>query len=364
MKIGIITFHCSYNYGSALQAYALQRYLEKIGIDAEDINYISEDFYQYRLFRPQKYIQSVRYMVFDFLFLYRHQKRKKAFCQFVNNYIRLSKKRYAESNISDANHEYDCFISGSDQIWNTDCTKGVIPAFFLSFAKKNKKRIAYAPSVGHEAIKREYADELKQYLSKYDYLSVREKTSILIMKEIVPNMNVECVADPTLLLEQKDYDRITPKIIGGDYIFLYMLEWNDSVIKYTKELSQSKKIPVYYLINRDSFKPFRCFGRNDKDLYGIGPEDFIAYIRNAKYVVTNSFHATVFSIIYQKLFCSFETRKSGSRVVDLMTELGLTERLSVNLINIDNKIDYMDVKTKKEKYIEHSKDYLKKALSL
>ena len=364
MKIGIITFHCSYNYGSALQAYALQHYLENIGVDAEDIDYVSEDFYQYRLFRPKKYIHDIRFIAFDFLLLFRHLRRKRSFCLFANNHLKKSIIKYNKSNISNANNQYDCFISGSDQIWNVDCTKGVLPDYFLGFVKEDKKKIAYAPSFGHSMIKEEYISELKKYIEKYDYLSVREKTSISIMELIAPNKNVKCVVDPTLLLAQKDYDSLSGKKLEEKYIFLYMLEWNELVVKYALELSETKNIPVYYLINRDSFKIFKYFNHTDKDLYGIGPEEFVAYIRNAEYVVTNSFHATVFSIIYQKYFCSFETRKSGSRVVDLLAAIGLLERLSSNLIDIDTEIDYETVNLKKEKLIEHSKAYLKKALSI
>ena len=365
MRIGIITFHCSYNYGSALQAYALQRFLISQGYETETISYYSKDFDQYKLFRPAKYKTGMKYALYDLIYIGRHIKRKRSFRNFVADNLIVSEEEYNDGNIAQANQRYDCFICGSDQIWNTDCTRGVVPAFFLEFADEGKPRIAYAPSIAHDRISNDYIDAFRSAVNKIDYLSVREESGRAILAELT-DKEITCAADPTLLLDADDYRQLMKEKAGipeGKYIFLYMLEWNAETVKYCKKLKERFHLPIYYLINRDTIKTIGLFDKEDKNLYGIDPGQFLTCLAGSRFVVTNSFHATVFSIIFHKQFCSFCTRHSYSRTVDLLNNLGLSNRINDNLSDIGEEIDYSSVDRKKSDNISKSKDFLLNALS-
>ena len=354
--IGIITFHRSYNYGSALQAYALKEYLKKIGFYASVIDYTDlNDFEQYRLFRFHSYHKSPASFFSDIAFLGAHMKRKRNFELFAQKYMNLTPKRYYNcQSLIELNDQFDAFICGSDQIWNLDCTNGINPAFFLAFAGNQKRRIAYAPSLAHTSFKKDYSHELVPYLERIDFLSVREHESISYLEQIA-RREVKQVVDPTLLLEYEDYEVLIKSNVNKQkYLFVYMLEDNPKMIQYCLDFAKQNKLDICYLTPR-------CyFNIAGKNLYGISPNDFLSYLKNASYVITNSFHATVFSIIFKKKFVTFSTASSASRMENLLHILGIEDRLHCDSILKD--IDFEDVDSKLKKYRCCSKQYLEDAL--
>lgn len=359
MKIGIVTFHCSYNYGSALQAYALQTYLKKCGYNAKIINYVDLiNFEDYQLFRKSLYKKKIKSLVGDLYYLLPNYKRKKSFERFADKYFDLTDKKYTDlSSMKELNNCFDTFICGSDQIWNINCTKGANPAFFLAFANDDKTRIAYAPSIADKSIDFSNNDEVKSYLKKLDYVSVRED-SFVPMLENITNKSVAAAVDPTLLLDRADYERIALNApFDGDYIFAYILEENDTLNNYVNTLSKNNNIPVIYIDKKTQ----RCF-ENGINAYGIAPDEFLSIIKNAKYVVTNSFHATVFSVIFEKNFITFPTQSSGSRMVDLLTKLSLDSRIYSNNIDIERTADFTFAKEQLAKLSQKSKEFLTNSL--
>ena len=212
MKIGTITFHCAYNFGSALQTYALRKYLTDLGHDVHVIDYRSEDFRNYWIFR--KY--GIKSFAVDLLFLPGNLRRRSSFQTFWHRHFNLTKNTYegtdADLQMAQDLNDFDAFICGSDQIWNLDCTRGPVPPFFLSFAPNDTKKIAYAPSMSHaKFVEKNFTAEDKKrisgWLNRFDSVSVREISVAGQFQDLTDKSIVETL-DPTLLLDLKDYRHI------------------------------------------------------------------------------------------------------------------------------------------------------------
>lgn len=358
LKIGIITFHCSYNYGSALQAFALKTVLKNNGYKVNIIDFIyKKDFEQYRLFRTNIYYKRPKAFISDILFYNKNKIRKDNFESFAKKYFNLTQKIYYNyKDMKELNDKFDIFICGSDQIWNLDCTQGVEPAYFLNFANKDKLKIAYAPSLAHVKFAKNYDLDLKNAIKDLDYISVREESTLPLIQPLTEK-KISVVLDPTLLLDQKDYELIISQNENKlEYVFVYMLEYSAELVKYCNEFSSKKGIKVIYIASN------KFSGIKGKNAFGIGPDKFLKYIKEAKYIITNSFHATVFSIIFNKKFVTFTTKKSSSRMVDLLDSLGISERIYNENFNIDKDIDYDMVQKNLIDMRKSSLEYLSKAL--
>ena len=359
-NVGIITFHCSYNYGSALQAYALQTFIESLGFNVKIIDFVmKKDFEQYKLFRTSLYRRQIKSLGADVIFFPYHLKRKISFETFVRRKMHLTEKRYFLcKELTELNDVFDVFICGSDQIWNIDCTHGIEPAYFLAFANESKKKIAYAPSLAHTKFETDSKDELKKLLNKFDAISVREESTVPYLQSIT-KQKIETVLDPTLLLNKNDYLKlIDDNFSGGKYIFAYLLEGNKELIQYCEKLKKKTGFQLYYLSSK-----VNCGFNGGKNLFGISPEKFLRYIYQAEYVITNSFHATVFSILFNTQFCTFPTMKSSARMVDLLEKLDIQNRIFSLNFDMENKINYKEVEVKLEKLRSSSILFLKNALN-
>ena len=275
--------------------------------------------------------------------------------------MHLTNKKYLyNDDLTVLNNEFNVFIAGSDQIWNPVCTGGVDSNFFLNFVDgRVNKRIAYAPSLAHASFEDKILNEMCGYIEKFDAISVREESGKKILKNNT-SKNIEVVLDPTMLLEEKDYKtlEINPKF-DKPYIFVYMLEKDDPcLIEYVSKISQEKAIDIVYIHLNNLFR-----GKHVHNVYGCKVGEFLWYIRNAKYVVSNSFHATVFSIIFQKKFCTFKTEKSYSRMVGLLNTLGLEDRIYNKEFMIESDINYDEVILKLKTLRKPSESYLIKSIN-
>lgn len=351
------------NYGSVLQAYALQNYINSKGIRCDIINYLMPyDYEKYKLFRVGYYKSRPQTFVSDIIFLGKNIKRKNKFNEFRNKYLSITSKVYRNWNeMIPLNQSYDGFICGSDQIWNFDCTNGVDPAYFLKFADRNKVIAAYAPSMAQVEFNCTFENEISSLINRFDYISVREKSSKNFIEKLT-NKPVQIVCDPTMLLPVSRYRsiEILPHEKKG-YVFVYLLEYNAQLIRYANQISKEKNIPLIYISNI-SIKAGKQFS-NGKGMYGIGPEEFLGYIDACEYLITNSFHATVFGILMHKRFITFKTTKSYPRLVDLLARLKLEKRIYSEKNAIDDTIDYNFVDKMLDEYIISSKGYLNKIVA-
>lgn len=358
MRIGIITFHASYNFGSALQAHALQTVLEQMGHEVKIIDYRAWDFDQYLLFSPRHPRQTLK-VIRRFP---RYIRREAAFHRFWRGFFHLTARTYSykdETPLNDLPAQFDCFVCGSDQIWNLDATRGVVEPFFLSFAG-DRRRVAYAPSLAHTAFKEEYFDRQKvsELLGRFDALSVREAETVGLFQPLV-DKKIEVALDPTMLLDAPAYEGMAERDqVGNAYIFVYLLRECPELVESAERISEQHGTEVVYVSEEDLPIP------GSRNLFGIGPEEFVSLVAHARAVLTNSFHATVFSLKFHVPFRVFATDPSSSRMRDLLRELGLTGCLSESVdASMPEDVDWESADDKAAVLREGSVRYLKEALS-
>lgn len=366
MKIGILTFHGANNYGSVLQAYALATYLNRNGMDAETLDYYFEhDYRQYNLFRTYQYKGNPKAIVADCLSLLPHMKRKRNFEVFRTQYLKLSSKKMSSvEELRQIAPRYDAFICGSDQIWNLDCTDGVNDAYFLRFVPRGKRKIAYAPSMGSYSLKEKDRELLRESIADLDAISVREASMLDVISQTNPERGVETVLDPTMLLTADDYEcMLKEKTSQERFVFVYILGGSKAyadILKCAQNMAQQKGCGIRYVIdNKNGGLRF-----NGKDDSGCSPGDFLTMIRDAEYVMTNSFHATVFSILFHKNFAAFNRGKSTSRITDLLKMLGLEACFWSTTRNFHYVDSYAEVDAILACEREKSKGFLKRALGI
>ena len=381
IKIGIVTlYHNNYNFGGLLQAYALPTALRKyLGVSAEQIDYV---------FEPEEIeiketssvfgvIYKIGGTVFNILERNNFNKRKKSFEQFIKE-IPHSNKIYEYGNIIDSLNEYNAFICGGDQIWN-DCKKmpwfsmNDSSVFTLQFVPKQIKKIAYAPSMAVLDLTDEFKQQFSVGVNRLDRVSVREKRSLAILKELA-NKPVTVAVDPVLLLKESDwFQEIKYLKKNKKYILCYLL--SDSIsqrkaaTKLAKELN-CKIITFPHILANMVRKCDLFFG--DIHDYTSGPREFVSLIKNAEMVITDSFHACVFSMIFKTPFAVFErviTGKKGnmnSRIYDFLEEYHLENQLVTEKELADMKeipkIDFTYAHEHWVKRREESLEYLKNAL--
>lgn len=250
---------------------------------------------------------------------------------------------------------YSYYIVGSDQIWNPDITFGLRKAYFGAFENKRKEKvIAYAASLGGSALSSEYDREFAKLLRNVDVISLREAEAVPYVKRFCEKP-LEVVLDPVFLLKQEKWKEVEfpPKRSG--YILLYLTERNEELISYIKNLSKDKGLPVVELKANAEI--------TDKSFeveYTAGPAEFLGLIHKADYVVTNSFHATAFSIIYQKQFMVFLHTNRGARLRNVLRIYGLEDRMRQKgkAISIDTPIDWKQAERKAENAKQTSKAFL------
>lgn len=327
MKAAVVTFHNAMNYGATLQTWALQKAIKNLGADPCVINYHTDAID--RLYLPAKAdtFEKKKKKLFDAEYrnnLKDQELKYDKYHAFLNKHLDIVGDYTSyEALATDAKNELsgiDAFITGSDQVWNTDHTGGYDGAYTLDFVKSGKK-ISYAASIGRDFFLPQYSEQFSNALKSFDAISVRENEGVAAVGGVC-DKRAEVVLDPTLLLKAKDYDEIyTEKKRPYRYILVYMMETNKSFISLANSLSSTTGLPIIQRRQKHFFK-------NEIDsFYTDTPGEFLSEIKNAEMVLTNSFHGTVFSIMYRKPFISMLHTQTGSRVVDLLTGLGLDEHI-------------------------------------
>lgn len=367
-KIGILTFHGADNYGSVLQSFALVKFLKKCGHNAEIINYNFEhDYRNYNLFRTHMYFQNPKSFFSDLYLLRPHLRRRNAFERFRNEHLIISNTVYDDANLHSANEVYDTFICGSDQIWNLDCTDGISPAYFLKFVGENKKKIAYAPSMGSCDLEKYDLDQLRKAVYRLDYVAVREASMQEKYQELCMDKKISLVLDPTLLLDMEDYQellRIAPES-KSRYVFIYILggtKFYNNIIDYALNYAAARGLEVKYVFdsNNGKAKP------RGVDCSGCSPCEFLSLIKSADHVFSNSFHATVFSVLFGRQFTSFARGNASVRILDLLKLIELENCYYTNANpeheNIDNE-RYRTAKLKLAALKKESFSFLEYALA-
>lgn len=367
-KVGTLTYHRSHNYGSVLQAYALEKVINSIdNTSCEIIDYYPPNYeLLYSVFVKNNSVRNVARNLYVLLKQYRQKKNRfNNFVKFQDRY-NVSEKSFIENIelLKDIDGKYDTIVCGSDQIWCVDA-----PDFSMAYLMpnlQNVKKVAYAPSMGYgNFLGYSKEKEIKAALEKFDAVSVREKDGAEKIKALMGgDYNVQVVLDPTFLLPIEEYDKICEdRLIKEDYIFFYSVGFREQNATIMEWVAKKTGLPVYTLATNTSSNKYKGYGI--KFVENSTPEAFLSLIKNAKIVFSSSFHGNVFSVIFRKNFYSLYTVKDGLREDDprlntLFESLNLPNR-AVDINNFD-KIDYNQIfeydDEKINSEIKRSKEFL------
>lgn len=363
MKIAIITIN-SENYGNRLQNYASHKIMEDLGCYVETIrNYTNQKKKNEKSIKSK--MKKVIIYIYGKTFIFNIKKfniftRRERFEKFTKRYIKQSNYIISKDEIpKNIEKEYDCFVCGSDQIWN--------PEFyfnseidFLTFAPKGKK-VAYSASFGISELPDECIDNYKKWINQIDYLSVRENAGADIIKKLT-GRDAVVLLDPTLMLNKYEWLEIANKPnfnINKKFILTYFLG----------NKGKETEMKINDIAMKNNLNIINLLDINNKNIYSIDPSEFIWLINNSELICTDSFHGVVFSLIMKSPFIVFERKDNNksmnSRLETLLTKFNMENRLHYNLddeeiFNVDfSKVDKI-VKFEKEKTL----NYLKNALRL
>lgn len=324
MRIGIITFHNALNAGAVLQAYALQTFLSQLGHQVEFINYNPIRRYTFR-----NYIAKSPFVMFNKWRNIFYGKRYTKLNNF-NKVLSLSSQTYLSyEDLSSRPMDYDLYIAGSDQIWNFYTS--LSPIYLLDFVPANKKKIAYAASMGQCRIDKSLYTAFKDKLMRFDAISLREKNGVDFVNTLLQGEKQAIQAlDPTLLSDASIYDPIIEKIETGNtpYICTYILA----------ELDKENADIVSYIkakLGRDILNvrnPDTCIYLHKAKNKIVTPYKWLYAIKNSEFVICSSFHAVVFSLIFHKPFVALvppdcKNKGGNMRINTLLENVGLLNRI-------------------------------------
>lgn len=376
-RVGIITmYYKNFNYGGLLQAYALHGAVSQYVKNVEQISYnrfensIPQKTKIFTVLREKGFIAVIKKGIRVFFRRIncvndkKLKKRNELFQNFMDSIPHSVPVK--EEQLVEFNNQYDIFICGSDQIWNPAWWND---AFCLSFVRPGKVKASYAASIGVSELTAEQREYLCSRIRDFDYIAIREK-NMMDELETTLGKKVECVLDPTLLLAKEKYELLcTEKIIADKYILVYFLGNNKKNRSLVKKLAKETGLKIVYVPYVGEYG-LRDDSYGDYAIYDAGPKQFLTLIRDAELVITDSFHGSVFSILFEKDFYTLRRDKKAnkesmnSRVETLLSRFGLENRLVSEFSEITKmlKIDYNKVNQALEAARKDSLDYLKRIL--
>lgn len=356
MKIGIVTQPLHNNYGGLLQNFALQQVLKKLGHEVKTIDFVYKySFVRYLLSTCKQLILAILKCRCPILRSYVQCPcvRKLQMAEFVTNYIDTTEvvHKYSSSIIRKEN--FDVIITGSDQVWRP-CYNIYIENMFLKFVPNSIKKVAYAASFGVDNWEYSPKQTLKcaKLAQCLDAVSVREQSGVDLCKKYF-NVEAKCVLDPTILAGPDAYKALLKEYNGNKYLFAYVLDLTLEKETLIRSLAEKNNLEVKIASADDNAS--------------LSVEEWLTMIANADMVVTDSFHGTVFSILFHSEFYSIvNVERGGTRFYSLLTPLGLESRLldasSIEVPQIGN-VTWNVVDEKLDELRENSMDFLKKALN-
>lgn len=369
MDVKIITCHDVYNYGASLQAYALSNYVKEKGCQIEIVNYLpSYKPCMYDLTRLTNNVffgKTAKMMPFlqPLCGLLRNRHlikflgRKAAFDSFKANYLKLTKENASTfEDLKNLKISCDLMIAGSDQIWNPNYGNGWDESYYCGFVSDKVRCISYAASFGISKFEKKFSLFVKRQLEKFSAISVREESGVTFLKEIgIDSVNV---LDPVFLLDSKKWSSLTEKKLNFKYLLIYDFHNDNTHLKDTTKKIADKLNLKIVAINEEVTIPYA-----DININNAGPIEFLSLIKNADFVIASSFHATAFSLIFNKDFYVFPLlgHNNSSRITDLLRNLNLSGRYDPIGISTEH-IDYDFPNKKLQEMIFFSKSWLNKQL--
>lgn len=345
-KCGVVTFHSAHNYGSVLQAYAIIKILQDLGLDAEIIDYRhphTTDMYEWKLWSSYK---SARWNLMDIAvrgILGLGKERERQFREFIESKLPKSERFLNRSDIPD--NEYDILICGSDQIWNPTSTGENDPVYFLDFGNTGC-RFSYAASSGSRPFGEGCRERVQGYLSRFRSIGVREKfMQDYIKKEFGLDSTVN--PDPTLLLPSENWAEIEVgyKRLPSEYLLVYSLWEHKDILRFAQAAAGHLGLPLVHISTDLTLRA--VFHKGIRySLSDVSPQQFLWLFHHASFVVTNTFHGNMFSVIFRKNFVNYTVRGlNDMRMKTLHNAIGLEGRTVASIeefIGIEKEIDYSE----------------------
>lgn len=326
-RVAIVTIHAIRNYGSVLQAYATQEVVRKLGCSPVIIDYAYPNPIHRQLLSAKGRVLRSGNRLFMILLgawpLF--SRREVRYSQFIQNNMNLSRHYASRDELIDAPPYADIYISGSDQIWHPRCID-YDETFLLDFVPQGKKKVAFASSFGVDTLSENQRVVFQKQLPSYDCIAVREASGQKLVHELI-GTNTQQVLDPTLLLSAEEWTKIeNPVKIDEPYILLYgnMTSQGSQMNRFAFAIQRL----TGFKIVRIHGKAYNRLSRKIRYLFDVGPEEFLWLFRNASFVLANSFHGTVFSILFNRQFLSFYPGAS---------DMGTRQRNILELLDLQNR---------------------------
>ncbi|MRI86501.1 hypothetical protein GIY09_11660 [Aerococcaceae bacterium WS4759] len=368
-SVGIITYHCADNFGGVLQVYALMKTIEQLGLRAEIIDFQPKEItYQYSPKFDIEYSLETQGLVITLKGMLKRlqnkstlQEKSKNFSEFREKHLRLSMDTYlTEISLKENPPKYDFYITGSDQVWNPDLFEKIGNSYFLDFASPESTKISYAASIAKK-VENEYADVFRDNLERFNYVSVREESAKLYLEDKT-DKEVKVTIDPTLLLSKNDWVQISTYNKNDEkFILVYDLVKDPVIVSVANKIAKDNGYKIIsYSIAKEYENWKGSFSTNN-------PTDFLGLVEKSEVIVTSSFHGTAFSIIYNKPFYTVPHPTRGSRMVDFLNKLQLSDRMVTDVSQLDEmklEIDYTKVNKKLIELRNDSLEFLKIALGI
>ena len=357
-RIGIITFHRADNYGAVLQTYATQTILNDLDYQAEVIDYRSPELEEkYKLFKIKDETSIIRkcktigHDIFRIL-------RRNRFMMFRKKYLKMN-RIYVPQNIQESNKEYDVFLTGSDQVWNDACSLKD-PVYCLTFAEDNKKKISFSASFGYDFVEKDREDFYKNALGRFDEISVRERSGISIVQHLI-GKTPDIIPDPTFMLTKERWNEIAKIPKEEEYILVYLLNARNDLLEFAQRLAKKTGLSIINITD-ENHKTIEA-----KYVHNVGPCEFLGYYNNAKYVVTNSFHGLMFSLIYRKsVYVDIPGGKQTTyeRLTYILNKIGIEDRYIQDIPTnfIPSEIDYTKYERKISELKQDTLNFINKCL--
>lgn len=364
MKVAILTRTSAVNYGTILQSYALQSYVNGLNATALVVDDVMPR-QMYSGMNVEKKRLSFKEKVGDFL---DRRKLKKQYANAIKNekLVRKFKKQYIEyfypKTLQELNDNFDAFIAGSDQIWAYSAEPYMFPFFLLETISHNKIKASYAVSVGEKGYPDGYRARVEELLNDFDYISVREKSSKSIIGQYTAN-EVFVACDPVLLIDSKEWVNLAGnRKVNKKYVFCYLLGKNDWYRNQIEEIANYFSCEVIIIQKEVAWDTY-------EQVNSSSPKDFLNYIEFAEYIVTDSFHGFLFSLIFKKQFCLLQRFLDDGNNTQNRRLLDLIEKLEMNNGLLSEKdewefsvLNYDKIDQKVAPFIQSSRDYLKMVL--
>ena len=362
-KIIIVTLFSVPNYGTVLQAYATQKILTSLGYSNKILNYtqkrlkfvnVTKNSYKnLKNIRGKLYavcsigIRTIPNIIF-----------KNKFRKFIKDYLVLTKEKFNDINqVKSRIPDADVYITGSDQVWNSNYNGGIDEVYYLTFVSKEKKKLAYSASLGMDDFKKEEKEAISKLLQQYNSLSVRELSACENLKKL--GFESKVVLDPTLLLNDVDWKKIEKeKKVKEKYLLVYILGRDKDILNYAFKIAFEKKLKIVK-IGLDFLYSKKVY----KNIQYASPRQFIYLFRHAEYIITNSFHGIAFSINFNKQFEVILPKTYDTRLRSILSIFRIENRLiSTKSHQLLPDIDYDIVNKKLEELRKDSIEFLKNSI--